>query len=150
VTTLVIEKLQTELFQEVRYNNSDRVHVGAFIPYLYLHNAQADYFTFELEKDSVVLFSKNFTVSEIKSALPTTDNYIHVFYPIIPSNPVQIESGLYKFKLIAGTNYINSPTSFIGWIKQHEDIQNQMDYIPVDDSQNSFSIRYKSYKEGIE
>lgn len=149
MTTLVVEPLINTLYQEIRYNLNERLHVGAFIPYLYLHNAQADYFTIELRKGLDLIYSKQFTVADIKASLSTLDNYIHVFYPVIPINPVQIEAGLYTLNLIAGPNYVSNSTSFMGWVKQHDDLQNEMEYIPTDDSQNSFSIRYKCYKEGV-
>ena len=149
MTTLFVATLEDELIQEIKYNLEERLHVGAFIPYLYVHNASADFFTFELSNTDGVLFEKNFTVSEMKESLGTTDNYFHVFYPIIPVNPIQLEKGEYSVRLIPGTNYTQDGSSFIGWIKQFENIQNEMDYVPLDDNSNSYAIRYKCYKEGI-
>lgn len=149
MTTLFVATLENELSQEIRYNLEERLHVGAFIPYLYFHNASVDFITFELSNTDGVLFQKNFTVSEVKASIGTTSNYFHVFYPIITVNPIQLEKGDYTIKLIAGTNYIQNGSSFIGWAKQFENIQNVMDYVPLDDNANSYAIRYKCYKEGV-
>ena len=91
MTTLLVGTLQDELIQEIKYNLEERIHVGAFIPYLYIHNASADFFTFELSNTDGVLFQKNFTVAEMKLSLGTSENYFHIYYPIIPTNPVQLE-----------------------------------------------------------
>lgn len=149
MTTLLVGTLQDELIQEIKYNLQERIHVGAFIPYLYIHNASADFFTFELSNEDGILFQKNFTTNEMKLSISATDNYFHIYYPIIPTNPVQLEKGNYTAKITAGPNYIQNGSSFLGWVKQHENIQNEMDYIPFDDNSNSYNIRYKCYKEGV-
>jgi hypothetical protein len=148
MTTLLVQKLYSELSQEVTFDLNERVHIGSIIPYIYLHNAPAGTFTFEMTGPNGAVFSKSFTSSDIKTALSTTDNYAHVYYAISPTNPVQIEKGAYTFTLTA-SGYTPTESSFIGWIQQHENIQNEMSYDPIDDEQNSLCIRYKSYREGI-
>jgi hypothetical protein len=151
VTTLVCQTLVTELSQEIVYSLSERVHVGAFLPYLYMHGAPVADFTFSLTGPNGLVFSKTFTCAEIKTALGTTDNYAHVFYPIVPANPVQIESGTYTATLTApqdGTYTVND-TNFLAWIQQHEDLQASLDYETTSDEENPFTIRFKSYKEGV-
>jgi hypothetical protein len=147
VSTLVCQTLNTELSQEINYNSSERLHIGCISPYLLLVNSPVGTFTLEMTGPNGVVFSKAFSSNDIKSSIGTVDDFAHVFYPVIPDYPIQIESGNYTIKLTA-SGYSASGTSFIGWIQQHENIQNEMTYIPVDDSQNSFSIRFKSYKEG--
>lgn len=149
MTTLLVEKLINELSTTVNYSGEGRIHVGSIAPYLYLHNPSADYFTLKVIKDSVEIASVNATVSQIKSSFGAVDNFAHVFYPFITLNPIQIEKGTYIIKLIAGPNYVNNESSFMGWIKQHEDIQNETSYTPSDDSRNPLAYRMKIYKEGI-
>ena len=148
MSTLVVETLLGELTQEITYNLEDRVHVGAFIPYLYVHGNSNAIFSFQLSSASGLIFEKNFTIQNIKDSLNTTDNYIRVFYPIIPDFPVHIGRGSYTCRIYPVSGYASGVT-FIGWIRQHENIQNLMDYIPLSDDQNSLTIRVKSYKEGI-
>lgn len=144
---LLVETLTNEFSQVINYEG-ERVSIGAFIPYLYCHNAVGT-FTFRVESNAGIIFSQQFSISDIKTSLNTANDYFHVFYPIIPINPVQLESGQYTFKLIAPMGYSPTQSSFIGWVKQHEDIQNSMDYTPASDSENTFAIRFKVYKEGI-
>jgi len=147
MTTLVAQTLFNELIQEVRYNLQERKHIGCISPYLYLHNAVGT-FTFEVIKDSVTIFSKSFTPDDVKASLGTTFDYMHVFYPIIPGEPLKLEKGLYSFRLSA-TGYTANSVSFIAWLQQFEDIQNEMDYIPLTSDQNSLAFRIKEYKEGV-
>lgn len=146
MSTLLVQTLYTQLEQEIEYTGENRAVMAAFIPYLYFHNVTGATFRFEIERDSVVIFSQEFTSAQIVSA--AGGQYAHVFYPIVPTNPVQLEAGVYKFRILAVSGY-TAGLSFIGWIQQHQDTQNAMDYTPTDDSQLSFAIRFKQYQEGI-
>lgn len=145
MSILLVETLQTELVQDIDFEGEKRVEIAAFIPYIYFHNVTGAVFTFEIERDTEIIFSQDFTSEEIRAK---TGNYAHVFYPIIPINPVQIEAGSYKFRIKAKSGYL-AGEQFIGWIKQYVDVQNEMSYTPIDDSQNTFAIRFKKYREGI-
>lgn len=151
MTTLLSKTLETSLSQEIRFSLSTRIHIAALIPYLFMFNAPAGTFTFELysQDRTETVFTKTFDCDDIKTALSTTDNYAHVFFPIIPTNPVQIEAGLYTISITA-SGYTATVGSFLGWIQQHENIQNEMEYVPVNDEENPLAVRYKIYKEGVE
>lgn len=99
-----------------------------------------------MAKDGVEVFQKQFTATQVKNSLGTTDNYFHVYYPIIPDKPIPLSSGTYTFT-ISGVIYTEA--TFIGWIQQHEDIQSIMEYVPNDDSENPLTIRFKEYREAI-
>jgi hypothetical protein len=71
-----------------------------------------------------------------------------VFYPIIPDSPIKLEKGTYTLKLTA-SGYISNSSSFIGWLQQFEDVQNDMDYLPLFSNQNSLAFRLKIFKEGV-
>lgn len=145
MSILLVETLQTELVQDIDYEGETRVEIAAFIPYIYFHNVTGAVFTFEIEKDSEIIFTQDFTSEEIRLA---TGNYAHVFFPIIPINPVQIEAGSYKFRIKAKSGYL-AGEQFIGWIKQYVDVQNEMSYTPTSSASNTFAIRFKKYREGI-
>lgn len=146
---LLVEPLSTvDLVQSIRLKRSERYQIGSFIPYIYLHNAPSGTFTLSVEKDSIVLFQKSFTSSDIKSAMNTTDDYLHCFYPVVPNNPIQLESGIYDVRLSAAS-YANSSSSFIGWIRQFEDLNNTLDYAPIADNHKPLAIRLKIYDRGI-
>lgn len=146
MTTLLFKKLVTTLEQDLRYNSTKRCQIAAFIPYIYMHNSPAGTFTFDvLNGDDEVIFSQTFDSASIKQSLATTNNYAHVFYPIVPTSPIQIERGLYTIKLSA-TGYTSSDSSYLGWIQQYENVQNVMDYVPASDAENSLSIRIKKWE----
>ena len=146
MTTLLFKKLVTTLEQDLRYNSAKRCQIAAFIPYIYMHNSPSGTFIFELlNEDAEVIFSQSFDSAGIKQSLVTTNNYAHVFYPIVPTNPIQIERGLYTIKLSA-TGYTPSDSSYLGWIQQYENVQNVMDYVPASDAENSLAIRIKKWE----
>jgi len=148
VTTLVLKELITTLEQDINFNLNVRYNIGALIPYIYMHNAPAGTFTIELIKSSVTIFSNTFTSVDLKASLGTTDNYAHVFYPIVPTDTVQIERGIYTVKL-SSSGYTYNSSSFLGWCQQYVNIQGTLDYVPANYSENPLSIRVKTYKEGI-
>lgn len=149
MTTLVVNPIGSSLEQEFTYNLNDRCHIGAFYPYLVLINAPSGTFNCELIKGGITLFSKAFTSADIKLSLTTSDNFAHAFYPVIPTNPVQIEKGTYKLK-ISTSGYTETSSSYLAWAQQFEDIQNEMSYTTSGDNENSLAFRLKIYKEGIQ
>jgi len=146
MTTLLVDKLVETLSQDITVTSSNRIHVAAFIPYIYMCNAPAGTFTFSLIQNSITIFSKTFTSTEIKTSLATSNNYAHAFYPLIPDYLVQMSSGSYTVKLSA-SGYTPSESSYLGWIRQFENIQNEMSYTPTTDRQNPLAIRIKTYKK---
>jgi membrane-bound metal-dependent hydrolase YbcI (DUF457 family) len=148
MTTLVVHELVTELAQEFTLNLARRYDVAAFYPYLYMHNAPAGTFTFSILQGVTTIFSKAFTSADIKSALSTANNYAHVFYPVIPSDPLLLNSGDYTAKITA-SGYTFSVSSFLGWIQQHEDLNNELDYTPANDIENPLSMRIKETRKAL-
>lgn len=144
---LVVETLYESLEQDITLESDRRIHIGAIIPYLYFHNLSSGLFKFQLIRNSSVLYEHLFSWEDIKAG--KIDNYMHVYHPIVPVSPIQLESDNYKVKIMAVSGYQATGNSFLGWIKQHEDIQLPMDYTPISDIQNTFTIRFKEYKEGI-
>jgi hypothetical protein len=147
VTTLLVQELKDELHHYIRLSNRERYTIGAIYPYIYMHNSPPGTFTLRLMKDSVELFSRTFSCADIKSALNTTDNYAHVFFPIIPSSPIFLDSGVYVIRLTS-SGYVFSESQYIGLIRQHENLNNKLDYVPMSDSEKPMSIRIKMLKRG--
>lgn len=149
MTTLLVEPLSVLLYQEFNITDESRHPIGAVIPYIYMHNAPAGTFTFSVINNlSETILVKNFTSADLKLSIETTDNYAHVFYPIIPTNPIQFEKGSYVFTLTA-TGYTKTDSSFLGWIRQHENLNNILGYVPESDGQNPLATRLKVYYRGI-
>lgn len=148
MSTILANELINTLEQDFSFNLNTRCHVGGFYPYLMLYNSPVGTFKIELLKGLNVIFEKEFTSSDIKTSLETTNNYAIVFYPILPNSPIQIEKGNYTIKL-SSTGYTYSSTSYLAWIQQHENLQNNMAYTPIYDSDNPLAFRIKELKEGV-
>jgi hypothetical protein len=144
---LVVETLVTSLEQEINCITDKRVHIGAIIPYLYYHNLSSGEFKFELKRDNTLIYEHLFNWQDLKGN--KVENYFHEYYPIVPVDPIQLEAGSYSVTITALPGYNVDGNSFLGWIKQHEDIQLAMAYVPAGDIQNTFTIRFKEYKDGL-
>lgn len=147
MSTLVIEELITELSQQIRMKLDTRSHIASLAPYIYMHNAPAGTFTLSITGTGVN-FSKSFTCADIKAALNTTNNYAHVFMPVVPLSPLYLKRDIYTVKLSA-SGYTFSESSFLAWIKEHEDVKHNIEYIPTNDEYNPFSMRIKVFEQGI-
>lgn len=148
MSTLLVEPLVTELEQSFAFNLEGRSILAGVYPYLYMHNAPAGTFTFTVYEGEVTVLSTSFDSDDIKSSLETTNGYAHVYYPVTPSNPLPVSKGNYR-AVLSASGYTHSGSSFIGWIREHENIREEMDYTPTSDAQNPLSVRRKIYKQGI-
>lgn len=148
---LLVEELKEnmDLVQPFSYSLETRVQVAAMIPYLYMHNAPDGDFYFEIDKnDGTFSYTKHFTSDDIKASLNTSDNSAHVFFPIVPESPMFLEKGDYTFYLYA-ENYVYNRSSFIGWIRQHENLNNAVSNTPSNDAENPLAFRLKVLKDGL-
>lgn len=145
MSKVIINELTTELEQSFRLELNERYSIGAVIPYLYMHNAPAGTFRLTILSGVNVRAEKTFTSSDIKTELNTTSNYCLVFHPVVFDFPVQLDAGTYTARLSA-TGYTGTNTSFIAWCQQHEDLNNQLDYVPASDQANPLAMRLKTYR----
>lgn len=145
MSTLLVQELLTELSQDITLASGERYSVGGMYPYIYLHNSPSGTFTLEIIRGVTTVASKSFTSTDIKNSVPTANNYLHCFYPVIFDNNIQLEKGDYTVK-ISASGYTYSASSFIGWIQQHENLNNNLDYTPVGDEENPLALRFKVYR----
>lgn len=143
MSTLVCTDLITSLEHEIRLTNKDRIQLAAIYPYLFKVGHPAGTFTLSLIQSGVTLFSKSFIESDISLA-----DYAHTFFPVIPNVLLPLDAGLYTIR-ISSSGYTFADNNRLGWIQQHENIQNSMEYTPINDYQNPLSVRIKIYTKGI-
>lgn len=151
MTTLLVEQLyeSAELEQNFTFNLNKRVRLAAFYPYIYMHNAPVGDFYIGIQKnDGAFYYEKHFTSADIKALMNTEFNSAHVFMPVIPETPILLEKGEYQIFLYA-ENYVYKRSAFLGWIKQHENLNNEMDYSPSNDAENPLAFRLKVFKEAM-
>jgi hypothetical protein len=147
LTTLFVHELKTELEQEFKYKLRTRMNIGGVRPYLYIHNNPVGTFTIELLYNSSPIATGTFTAADIKTALATSDNYVHAYYNVtLDKNPV-LNHGIYSLKLTS-SGYSFNESAYIGWIALHENERNEMEYTPESDGQNSLTFELWEHKYG--
>ena len=132
---LVIDELITSLSQTFTVEYNSRLTIEAIRPYIYMHNAPAGTFTLAVKSGGTELFSKSFTSSDIKSDLSTSDNYAHIWKALTFNDPAQIENGEYELELSA-SGYSFSNSSYLGWIREHENLTNEVSGTALSDLEN--------------
>lgn len=125
------------------YSGTARIQLGAIIPYLYFHNLISGEFILTIVNGLDEVFVKQFNYLDIKNG--KTEDYIHVYHPIVCPYPVPIENGSYTIGIYPVSGYEPTGNNFLGWIKQHEDIQVPMSYGTLSDAKNPYTIRFKEY-----
>lgn len=88
-------------------------------PYIYMHNAPIGTFTIRIIKDENVIDELDFTSSDIKNKLDTTDNYAHVYLPL--STSLKLDSGDYIARLTS-SDYTYNDSAYIGWVKEWDSL----------------------------
>lgn len=142
MTKVVCDELKTTLSQTI-YLKYDRIyHIGGIKIGLVMYNAPLGTFTLSLKDNGgTTLTSESFTSSDIKSDLSTTDNYAYIDKALNITAP--IKKGTYSLELSA-SGYTYSSSSFLGWIKPHENLFNPTETTPTEFTENPF--RYLIYE----
>jgi hypothetical protein len=139
MTTLVVEELVTTLTQEFTLSLPRRAHVDSIRPHLYTHNTPAGTFTLSiLDLSDNLIASKSFTAQEIYDAIPTTNDYAQAYFRINFDNKVHLPSATYKLRL-SSSGYTFSESSYMGWVRDHEDLKVTLGYTPASDLTNPLS-----------
>lgn len=145
MTKLVVHELITTLSQPFTVNDQTTLKLKGIRPYLYNHNNPAGIFTLALKYAGNVVDSNTFTSLDLKNALATTNNYMHLFYRIYFEKNPAIHSGDYELEL-SSTGYTFDEDSYLGWVSMHEDLINNITYTPTDDRENPLSFQLWGYK----
>ncbi len=140
MTKLVVDELHSTLSQTFTVYKNERLTIEAIRPYIYMHNAPAGTFTIAVKSGGTELFSKTFTSVEIKSDLSTANNYIHIWKTLVFASPAQIENGEYELEL-SSAGYTYSDSSYLGWVREHENLTNEISGTPVSDIENPRSFQ---------
>lgn len=135
MTKLVVDELFTTLSQTFTVTNQIRLTIKAIRPYIYMHNNPSGTFTISLKEGATTLASKTFDSASIKTDLSTSDNYAHIFKTIVFDDPVYIGDGEYEIEL-SSSGYSYSKSSYIGWVREHENLINEVNGTPISDFGN--------------
>lgn len=135
MTTLVVDELETTLDQQFTVLLNRRLTIEGVRIYIYMHNAPSGTFTLSLKEGATVHASKTFTSAEIKTDLSTSDNYAHLWKVISFSNVIHLSKSTYTLSL-SSSGYSFSESSYLGWVKPHENIFNLTDGLNDTDFNN--------------
>ena len=116
---IVVDELDTTLSQTITLDYDRIYHVAGIKIKLLMYNSPAGTFTLSLNKDATTLASASFTSADIKSDLSTTDDYAYLYKALNFSLP--LKKGSYQL-VLSSSGYTYSASSFIGWIKSHENV----------------------------
>lgn len=142
---IVLDELKTTLTQ--KFTTVEREQAYAIRPYLYLHNDPVGSFTISIKHGSTVLGQSTLTISEIKTEAGFADNQYHhgVFRFIFDPLVVLQARTEYNIELSA-SGYSYSDSSFIGWVKEFENLKNTFTDTISTDFDRPFSFEKFSYK----
>lgn len=146
MTKLVVEEFKVSpLVQEFQLDR--KLIVVAIRPYLYCHNFPAGTFTLELldENDSLIN-SQTFVSDSVYEGISTTNPYAHAWLRVTFERPSPIPKGNYKIK-ISTSGYTFSESSYLGWVKEHEDLKVPVKFIVSGDQNNPLSFEIWSYEQ---
>lgn len=146
MTKLVVDELKTTLSQTMTVDHEKRILIAGIRPYIYMHNSPAGTFTLSIKDGGVTVASKDFTSTEIKSDLSTSDNYAHLFKRLVFDNPAQLTSKEYELELSA-SGYSFSESGYLGWVREHENQFNRTGGTPFSDIENPRSFQLFEYQE---
>lgn len=120
MTTLATTELITTLDQNITYTGEKPIHIQGLKMRLVWFDSPVGTFTVSFKSGSETLASKSFTVADIKTDLSTTDDYGYIYKGIEFGTAFPIVSGTYTVEL-SSSGYTYSESSFLGWVKDHED-----------------------------
>ena len=89
---------------------------------LAIYNSPSGAFTLTISDASGDLKSEDFTVSELKTALSTANDYFHMVHPFEFSTPLIVSKDQVLTFALSSNGYTFSDSSFIGWVQPHENI----------------------------
>jgi len=145
---LVVNELESSLTVDVVFDGTNS-EVHAIRPYLYVHNSPAGSLKVSLmdSAGTTTIASKEMTIAALIAGLNSFSNYYHGYVLFELDNTAFIADGNYKIKLEGTNGYSFDEADYIGWISEHEDRKNDMNFTPAGDDENSFSYEVWSYKE---
>jgi len=147
MSKLVVDELKTTLSQSITLTQDRIYHIGGIKINLFMYNSPSGTFTLSLKQGATTLVSETFTSAELKSDLSTSDDYLYLYKAF--SLNARLKKGTYTLE-ISSSGYTYSSSSFLGWIKSHENIFNEQSDTPIDFTYNPFDyLIYERVREDL-
>jgi hypothetical protein len=149
VTDLLVEEFVDELEQPFTWNFRTRAQLAAIMPYIYVHNNPAGAFTLSvLDSLDNLIAAESFDAADVYAAIevdPGVRPYAHVHLPLLLASPKSLPPGEYKLKL-ESTGYTFSESSYLAWVKEHENLCVPLGYSPTSHAQNPMTYKLWVYE----
>lgn len=145
---LVVDELQTTLTQQINLKYDRIYHLAGIKINILMYNAPSGTFTLSVKNaGGTTLASADFTSADIKSDLSTSDNYAYLYKALNIELP--LKKGSYDL-VLSSSGYTYSSSSFIGWIKDYENIFNATETAPANFTENPFDVLiYEKIREDL-
>lgn len=140
MTQLLVEELKTTLSQDFQLTTDRRMTLSGIRLNLYMHNSPTGTFTVTLKTSANTLATQTFTSADLKTALSTSDNFLHIWKSFEFTNPIQLSKGTHTIQL-SSSGYTFAESGYLGWIKPHEDLFNDLTSTITDDLNNPLGYR---------
>lgn len=139
MSALFTEELKTTLTQSITLEHDKIYHIEGFKILIVMYNAPAGTFTLTVKSGANSLISKDFTSAEIKTDLSTSNNYGYIWKAIVFDDLLALKKGTYDL-VLSSSGYSHSNTSFLGWVKLHENLFNDRTDAFVDYTTNPYGV----------
>lgn len=146
---LATEELKTTLTQTITLKYNRVYQIAGLKLKLVMFNAPSGTFTVSIKSGANTLASKDFTSAEIKTDLSTVNNYAWLWKPFEFSTICALKKGSYDI-VLSSSGYTYSNTSFLGWVKPHENIFTERTDAFTDYTTNPYGVRiYERTREDL-
>lgn len=144
MSKLIVTPLDSVLTQTFQVEK--RVQAVSVRPWLYFHNDPSGTFKIAIKSNGNEIASKELTMSEIKTMAGWNDNeYHHGFIKFDLSAILNINTN-YDIELSADS-YSNDSSSYIGWVKPHENLINTFEGVAPFDNYKPYGFQIWSFKQ---
>jgi len=121
-----VEALKATPLTQTFKINQNRLHLKAIRPWLYLHNDPSGTFTINVKDGSDLLDSVDFTINDLKVGASLNDNEYHKSFFKFDFDVILNHDRDYTIELDS-SGYTYSGSSYLGWIKEFENLTNSFD-----------------------
>jgi len=116
---IVTEELIGTLTQTITLTYDRVYHIAGVKIKLLMYNTPSGTFTLSIKQGATTLSTATFTSADIKTDLSTTDDYAYLYKALNFSLP--LKKGSYDL-VLSSSGYTYDASSFLGWIKSHENV----------------------------
>lgn len=140
MSKIVMDELVTTLRQDIAVK--ERLILSHIKLFLYLHNDPSGTFTISVKDGATTLGSASLTMDQIKIGASFGNNQYHkgMFRFGVDPNPILNPDTTYTLEL-SSSGYSFSESSYLAWVKEHENLTNTFNYNTISDYEKPFSFQ---------